>query len=116
MRYIRYGFLAVLGLALALAAFGNRDIVTLRLLPEELGSVLGWSWSVQMPLFLVVFGSIVFGLLIGFVWEWIREAALRSEAARHKSEVGALKREVHKLKTEPTEPQDEVLALLESAK
>jgi|SRR6056300_333110 uncharacterized integral membrane protein len=116
MRYIRYGFLAVLGIALVAVAFGNRGMVTLRLLPEELEPLIGFSWSVQLPLFIVVFLCIIMGLIIGFIWEWIREAALRGEAARNKSEVGALKREVRKLKTEPSAPKDEVLALLEDAK
>ncbi|MDP7150794.1 MAG: LapA family protein [Paracoccaceae bacterium] len=116
MRYIRYGFMAILGVALVAVAFGNRDSVMLRLLPDELSGVVGFSWSVELPLFIVVFASIIFGLVIGFIWEWIREAGLRGEAARHRHEVGQLKREVRKLKTEPTEPQDEVLALLEDAK
>ena len=116
MRYIRYGFMAILGVALVAVAFGNRDNVVLRLLPDELSGVGGFSWTIELPLFIVVFGSIICGLIIGFIWEWIREAGLRSQAARHKSEATQLKREVRKLKTEPAEPQDEVLALLEDAK
>lgn len=116
MRYIRYGFMAILGVALVTVAFGNRDSVTLRLLSEELSGVVGFSWTVDLPLFIVVFASIIFGLIIGFIWEWIREAGLRGEAAKHRNEVGQLKREVRKLKTEPAEPKDEVLALLEDAK
>lgn len=116
MRYIRYGFMAILGVALVAIAFGNRDSVTLRLLPDELSAVVGFSWTIDLPLFIVVFASIIFGLIIGFIWEWIREAGLRSQAAKHKSEAHQLKREVRKLKTEPAEPKDEVLALLEDAK
>lgn len=116
MRYIKYGFMAILGVALVAVAFGNRGSVTLRLVPDELASLVSFSWTVELPLFIVVFASIIFGLIIGFIWEWIREAALRSEANRHKTEVGALKQEVRKLKTEPAEPKDEVLALLEDAK
>lgn len=116
MRYIRWGFMAVLGMALVAVAFGNRDFVALRLLPAEIEPLVGFSWSIELPLFIVVFLSIIAGLVIGFIWEWIREAGLRGEAARNKSEVGALKREVHKLKTEPSEPKDEILALLEDAK
>ena len=116
MRYIRYGFMAILGVALVAVAFGNRGSVTLRLVPEELASLFSFSWSIELPLFIVVFASIIFGLIIGFIWEWIREAALRGEANRHKHQVGALKKEVRKLKTEPAEPKDEVLALLEDAK
>jgi len=108
--------MAILGMVLIAVAFGNRGSVTLRLVPEELTSLVSFSWTVELPLFIVVFVSIIFGLVIGFIWEWIREAGLRGQAARHKSEAHQLKREVHKLKTEPAEPKDEVLALLEDAK
>jgi len=116
MRTLRLAFLAILAVALIAVAFGNRDFVTLRLLPSELDRVTGLSWSLELPLFIVVFFSIIAGLMIGFLWEWIRESTLRSQAAKHKSEAHALKREVSKLKTEPTEPKDDVLALLENAK
>ncbi len=116
MRTIRLAFLAILAVALIAVAFGNRELVTLRLVPAELDSVIGLSWIVELPLFIVVFLSIIAGLIIGFLWEWIRESTLRSQAAKHKSEAHELKREVRKLKTEPTEPKDEVLALLEDAK
>lgn len=116
MRTIRLAFLAILAVALVAVAFGNRDLVTLRVLPAELDGLVGFSWTVNLPLFIVVFLSIIAGLIIGFIWEWIRESTVRSEAAKHKSEAHALKREVNKLKTEPTEPKDDVLALLENAK
>ena len=116
MRTIRYVFMALLGVGLVAVAFGNRQIVTLRLLPEELDGVVGRVWSVNLPLFIVVFLSIIAGLMIGFLWEWIREASLRGEAARHKTENATLKREVRQLKTEPQSPKDEVLVILEDAK
>ena len=116
MRTIRYAFLAILAVALIAVAFGNRDLVTLRLLPSELDSIVGFAWTINLPLFIVVFASIIAGLIIGFIWEWIRESTVRSEAAKHKTEAHELKREVRKLNTEPSEPKDEVLALLEDAK
>ena len=116
MRTIRYAFLAILALGLIAVAFGNRDLVTLRLLPSELDNIVGFAWTINLPLFIVVFASIIAGLIIEFIWEWIRESTVRSEAAKHKSEAHELKREVRKLKTEPSAPNDEVLALLEEAK
>lgn len=116
MRYIRYGFLGALAVALISVAMANRGAVTLRLLPDELANPLGLSWSLEVPLFLVIFAAIVAGLLIGFVWEWLREHKHRAEAARKTGEVRQLKREVNRLKgsAKPDEP-DEVLALLEKA-
>lgn len=113
LRYLRYGFLALLGLCLLTVALANRAPVTLQLLPEDVGGFVGLGWSIELPLFLVIFAGIVAGLFIGFVWEWFREAKHRSEASRKTREVTKLEREVSRLRDEKAEPQDEVLALLE---
>lgn len=116
LRMLRLLFLAVLGIALVAVASANRDFVTLRLLPEELDSFLGFGWSVDLPLFVAIFAGIVAGLGIGFVWEWFREAKHRAAASQHKREAGRLEREVSRLKAQKPEPEDEVLALLEGRK
>ncbi len=36
MRYVRYVFMAVVGLSLILVALANRGMVTIKLLPEEI--------------------------------------------------------------------------------
>lgn len=113
MRYLRYLFLAVLGLGLVTVALANRQIVTLRLLPEDMAAFAGVDLQVRLPLFLVVFLGIVAGLLIGFVWEWLREYKHRAEAGRAKRDARTLEREVKRLKRKENEGKDEVLALLE---
>ncbi|MCB2137471.1 MAG: LapA family protein [Rhodobacteraceae bacterium] len=113
MRFLRLIFLIGLGIVLLAVASANRGPVTLRLLPEELGGLLGLSWSVDLPLFLVVFAGIVAGLGIGFVWEWFREAKHRAAASQHRREAGRLKQEVNRLKSDQRGPADEVLALLD---
>ncbi|GGE41071.1 phosphoribosylanthranilate isomerase [Primorskyibacter flagellatus] len=113
MRYIRYLFLAVLGVALIAVALANREIVSLKLLPEGLARIAGMNQSVELPLFAVIFGGAIVGLLIGFVWEWLREHKHRAEASRKQREVGKLEREVKKLKGEKHRGKDEVLALLD---
>ena len=114
MRYIKYLFLAILGIALITLALANRGLVTLRALPEGLEGLLGFSGQVELPLFIVIFGGIVAGLLIGFVWEWLREHKHRATAARKIREVGQLEREMSRLKEKP-EHKDDILALLEDA-
>jgi len=115
MRYIRYAFLAVLAIALMGLALANRSIVTLKSMPDGLPDPLGLSRSIELPLFVVIFGGIVFGLMIGFIWEWMREYKHRAEVSRKSREVRQLEREVTKLKGEKHEGKDEVLALLEDA-
>ena len=113
MRYLKFAFLGALGLILLTLALANRGAVTLRLLPEEMGAYLGVNWAVDVPLFLVVFGGIVAGLLIGFVWEWFREHKHRAAAAQARREAARLEREVTKLRETTASPEDEILALLE---
>ncbi|MDP2084283.1 MAG: LapA family protein [Gemmobacter sp.] len=111
MKYLRYLLLGVLALGLITVALANRDTVTLRLLPPDLETLTGQVWSAQVPLFVVIFGGIVAGLLIGFVWEWLREHKHRAAAAARARDVERLEREV--ARTAPAAPKDDVLALLE---
>jgi uncharacterized integral membrane protein len=114
LRFIRLAFLVVLGIVLLTIAFANRAPVGVRLLPEDIAGFMGYDWTFQLPLFLVVFASIIAGLGLGFIWEWFREAKHRQAATLHKRSVAKLEREVSRLRETKAEPQDEVLALLES--
>lgn len=113
MRYIRYAFLAALAIVLVSVALANRGMVMLQLLPSGLSEMAGMNRSIELPMFIVIFGSIIAGLLIGFVWEWLREHKHRVEVDRKAREVGKLEREVKKLKGEKNRGKDDVLALLD---
>lgn len=116
MRYVRYACIAIFAVALIVVALANREMVTLKVLPEEISSAFAVNPSLPMPLFLVIFGGIIVGLLIGFVWEWMREYAVRADAASRAKEVRRLEREVRRLKGEKHEGKDEVLALLDDGR
>lgn len=113
MRYFRYAFLAVLAVCLITVALANRDPVTLRLLTDDLAAVVGLSNAITLPLFIVIFGGIVAGILIGFVWEWFREHRQRAEASVQRREKARLEREIERLRANDSDDTDEVLALLE---
>jgi len=113
IRLVKLLFLAALTAALIVLALANREIVTIALLTPELAAFTGFSWALDVPLYAVAFGGIVVGLLVGFVWEWLREARHRREVARRQREVKDLKRRVIALKGEKNAGKDEVLALLE---
>lgn len=116
IRYLRYLLLLALGIALLTVALANRASVQVQLLPTDMATFLGVAWVAQVPLFLVIFGGIVAGLLIGFVWEWLRETKHRSTASSKTREVSRLERELAQLREEKLGPQDEVLALLDRPK
>lgn len=115
MRYIRYAFLAALGLVLITIALANRDYVSIQVFPNDLAGFLGIQFGAQLPLFIVIFLGIVAGLLIGFVWEWIREYKQRAEASRILRELKDTKAELASLKANSSNEKDDVLALLEKA-
>lgn len=113
VRYLRYLFLAALAVVLVSIALANRDPVTLRLMTDDVARLLGVPNAATLPLFLVIFAGIVGGILIGFVWEWLREHKHRAEAARQLREREQLQREVDRLQKKSGEVKDDVLALLE---
>ena len=98
---------------LVLLALANREPVTLTVLPDNLAEWVNWNFIVTLPLFLVILGGIVAGLLIGFVWEWFREHRQRAEAKAQRKERDRLAREVAQLRGQKRESQDDVLALVE---
>ncbi|MFN3280522.1 MAG: LapA family protein [Tabrizicola sp.] len=114
IRYLRLIFLGLLGLGLLTVALANRAAVPVRLLPPDLAALTGLTWTMEMPLFLVIFAAIIVGVLIGFVWEWFREHGHRATASQKAREVARLERELAVLKDATSvPPKDEVLALLE---
>ncbi|WP_170783005.1 lipopolysaccharide assembly protein LapA domain-containing protein [Ruegeria lacuscaerulensis] len=115
MRYIRYAFLATLGIVLISVSLANREAVELTLMPQAIADLVGVNFSISLPLFIVVLGSIVAGLVIGFLWEWLREHKHRADASAKTGEVRKLEREVKKLKKKQNEGKDEVLAILDEA-
>ena len=117
IRYLRYLFLGAIAVALLTVALANRAPVVVKALPPDLAALLGIDWQLELPLFLVIFGGIVAGLLLGFVWEWFREMKHRSAASIKTREVTRLQRELAVLKdASSVPPKDEVLALLDRPK
>lgn len=113
MRYIRYVVLGTIAIVLVTVALANRGPLTLRLLPEELTGLFGFSWQVTMPAFLILLAAVLVGIFLGFVWEWLREHRYRAEAVAERRERERLEREIKKSAPQPKKG-DDVLALLES--
>ncbi|MGJ8583743.1 MAG: lipopolysaccharide assembly protein LapA domain-containing protein [Marinosulfonomonas sp.] len=113
MRYIKYAFLAALAVILISVALANRDTVTLRVFTDGLANVVGVQNTITLPLFIVIFASIIVGILIGFVWEWFREHKHRVDASQQRKARERLEKQVGQMKTDKSAPKDDVLALLE---
>lgn len=116
MRYIRYISIAIFALALILVALANRVSVPVRLVPEELTNFTALNPAHEVPLFVVIFGGILAGLILGFIWEWIREAGDRAAAAKQAREMNRLRAEIKLLKAQKHAGKDEVLAILDDGR
>jgi uncharacterized integral membrane protein len=116
IRTFRYVLIVLLGLALLTVALANRAPVAVRLVPDDVAAFLGLSMSAELPLFLIIFAGIVAGLMIGFVWEWLREAKHRTTASTKSREVARLERELAALRGTTTDTDDDILALLDGRK
>ncbi len=115
IRWLKWLVLGLLALMLVTVALANRGAVTLRLLPDDLAAFLGLDLAVEMPLFLVILGGVAAGLLIGFLWEWLREHRHRADASARGREIARLERELASMR-DAKGPADEVLALIDRRK
>lgn len=114
MKTLRYAFWAIVGLCLIVVGLANRGMVTVRAMPEAIANLIGISPDVTLPLFVVILTGVAVGLLVGFVWEWLREHAQRAGARAKDRQITDLQREVGRLRAEKSVGKDEVLALLDA--
>jgi len=116
MKTIRYAFWAIVGFCLIIVGLANTGMVTVRAMPEAISGLLGISPDIELPLFVVIFIGVAFGLLIGFLWEWLRESRIRSDGRAKAREAEALKREVADLRASKAKSEgDDILALLDAS-
>jgi len=116
IRYLKYLFLAAVALVLILMAFANRELVLVEVLPADLSPWLGGlQYSIELPLFIVILAAVMIGVLVGFVWEWLREHRHRSEAKTQKRTAQQLEREVATLKGPTQDGGDDILALVDES-
>jgi uncharacterized membrane protein YciS (DUF1049 family) len=113
IRYTRYVLLAALAVVLITVAIANRAPVTLNALPPDMAAFASLHYTLTLPMYLGIFGVIVAGLMIGFVWEWFREHRIRATASNRAREIKRLERELETLRKSNPEQKDDVLALLE---
>jgi uncharacterized integral membrane protein len=87
MRFLFWIVLALVALILILFAVSNRETVSLSfwLLPGA---------AVQLPLYLLVLGTLVFGFVVGELVGWIGGWRWRREARRGRERIAMLEREL----------------------
>ena len=84
----------------------------IRILPSELEGFLGDDMIFSIPIFVLFLCGVIFGLFVGFVWEWIREMKHRSASSRNSKKLAKVENELTQLKRDSGQNDDEVLLLL----
>lgn len=110
MRTIKLILLAVILAAIVVLALANRTPVTLNLLPGGMATIA--QRSIDVPLYAVGLLSVLVGMILGYILEWLREHKHRRRASAKAREAAQLNREVGRLKQEAGKGDDEILALL----
>jgi flagellar biosynthesis protein FlhB len=115
LRLIKILFLVVVALALVLLFFANNEPVTLNLLPTAMAEALGMPNTFTVSLFLVVVAALLVGIVVGFIWEWLREHRFRAEAKTQRREASRLRQEVAAVKGRSSDSHDDILAIIDDA-
>jgi uncharacterized integral membrane protein len=110
LRALKYLILAIILVVLVVVALANRDLVTLNLLPAGMARVM--PLSVQVPLFVVGLAGVVVGMVIGYIFEWLREHKHRRRASQKSREAQRLTSEMDRLRKTTGKHEDDVLTLL----
>ena len=95
------------GVIVAFFAIANRHVVTVDMWPLP--------YSVSLPLFLVLIGTVIFGFLLGTFVHWIIAGRLRLRAGRAERRAEAAERELERLRLAAGEPARDSQARLSHA-
>jgi lipopolysaccharide assembly protein A len=96
LKTLKMVVLALLALVLVVIGVANMTPVDLHLLPGEIG---GYDYTLhQVPLVGVILVSVLLGILIGELIEWVREHKHRRTARQKRREAEQLQRENEQLR------------------
>lgn len=106
MRFIKTLVLILIGLCLVVLGLGNMAPVDLHLVPTQVaGTELSFS---QIPLAAVIMASVLLGLVIGQLLEWVREGKQRRVSNDRGREVARLRSELESVKGKVSDPDDDL--------
>lgn len=106
MRTIKLIVLGLLAAALIILGVANMAPVDLYLLPRAL---FGERWGISgVPLAVVILASVLVGIVIGQLIEYVRERKHRRVADEKRREIVELRREVARLRSELGSRADEL--------
>jgi hypothetical protein len=95
-RFLFFVVLLPLGLAAVALSVANRETVTVSLDPMGL---LGPGWQVSLPMYALLFGTLVVGVVIGGIAAWLGQSKWRYAARLERANIARLRHEVERLRT-----------------
>ncbi len=94
-RFLFFVILIPLGVIAVALSIGNREPVTLSLDPV---GMLGTGWQVSMPMFVLLFGTLAVGVVIGGIAAWLGQSKWRYAARLERANIARLRHEVERLR------------------
>lgn len=98
MKYIKFLILNLVAIMLIIFAISNNQIIEVRILPDNFGGVLGLKSIYSLPFFVIIYPTLVIGLLLGFFFEFFRERKYRVNLRKANKDIKFLQSEKKKLK------------------
>ncbi len=90
-KIVTYLILAPLAIVIVMFAVANREIVTVSFDPFSSAQP---ALSFTMPLFVLIFVLVMFGVLLGGMAAWLRQSKWRRNARKLEADIEALRREM----------------------
>ncbi len=91
LRFLKYLIIAPVAILLLIFAYANRHFVTVKFDPFDAGDIP--DFSITAPLFVVIIGSIMIGVIAGGVTTWFTQG-------RHRRALRQIKGESEKLRAD----------------
>ncbi len=106
MRFLKTLVLILIGFGLVIVGIGNMAPVDFHLVPSKIaGSELAVK---QIPLAVIIMVSVLIGLVIGQLMEWLREGKHRRMSNDRGREVAKLRNELEKARVSKPEEDDDL--------
>jgi uncharacterized integral membrane protein len=99
IRFLKALILLPVAILVVLLAVANRAPVQLSLDPFSQDAP---EFATSLPLFAVIFASVMVGMVIGGTATWLSQAKHRRERRHYRREVGHLRSETERLRTKPS--------------
>lgn len=99
IRFLKALILLPIAILVVLLAVANRAPVQLSLDPFSKGAP---EFATSLPLFAVIFASVMVGVVIGGTATWLSQSKHRRARRQYRREVGHLRNETERLRAQPS--------------